>query len=98
MNLLVERSVKRKGAREWKARGIGVCSVHTWLVQTLLKVTNAKVWASIVDGRSFFARIRGRAMAERKSCGMKARDSRFRWRGEGNDGDEEFRVEEEEDR
>lgn len=49
---------------------------HTWLVQTLLKVTNANVCASMVDGRSFFARRSGRASAERKSCGMNARDSR----------------------
>ena len=48
---------------------------RTWLVQTLLKVTNAKVCASMVDGRSFFARRRGKANAERKSWGMKARDS-----------------------
>lgn len=49
----------------------------TWLVHTLLNVTKAKVCASMVDGRSFFARRRGRAMAERKSWGMKARDSSF---------------------
>ena len=40
---------------------------NTWLVQTLLKDTKAKVWASIVDGRSFFAKRNGRAMADRKS-------------------------------
>jgi hypothetical protein len=40
-----------------------------------LNVTKANVCASIVDGRSFFARRRGRAKAERKSWGMKARDS-----------------------
>lgn len=28
---------------------------NTWLVQTLLKVTNVKVCASSVDGRSSFA-------------------------------------------
>lgn len=50
---------------------------HTWLVHTLLKVTKAKVCASMVLGRSFLASRRGRAMAERNSCGMKARDSRF---------------------
>ncbi len=48
---------------------------HTWLVHTLLNDTKAKVCASIVDGRSFFARRRGRAKAERKSCGRKAKDS-----------------------
>ncbi len=41
----------------------------------MLKVTKAKVCASIVDGRSFFARRRGRAKVERKSCGMKAKAS-----------------------
>ncbi len=39
----------------------------TWLVQTLLNVTNAKVWANIVEGRSFFASIIGSANAESKS-------------------------------
>lgn len=43
-----------------------------WLVQTLLKVTKAKVWASIVDGREDLER-RGRRIAERRSCGTKAR-------------------------
>jgi len=46
-------------------------------VHTLLKVTKAKVCASMVEGRSFFASIRGSATAERKSCGRKARDSRW---------------------
>ncbi len=50
---------------------------HTWLVQTLLKETKAKVWASIVEGRSFLASKRGRAIAERNSWGRKARDSRW---------------------
>jgi hypothetical protein len=43
----------------------------------LLNVTKAKVCASIVEGKSFFARRSGRAKAERNSCGMKARDSSF---------------------
>lgn len=47
-------------------------------MHTLLNVTNAKVCASIVKGRSFFASSNGSAMAERRICGMKARDSRFR--------------------
>lgn len=46
-------------------------------MQTLLKVTKAKVCASIVDGRSFLASNKGKAIAERNSCGMKARDSSF---------------------
>lgn len=50
---------------------------HTWLVHTLLNVTKAKVCASIVEGKSFFANRRGRATAERNNCGMKARDSSF---------------------
>jgi len=50
-------------------------------VQTLLKATKAKVCASIVEGRSFFASTRGRARAERKSCGMNARDSMFKLEG-----------------
>ena len=41
--------------------------IFTWLVHTLLKVTKAKVCASIVDGRSFFARARGMAIALRNS-------------------------------
>ena len=45
-------------------------------MQTLLKVTNAKVWASIVDGRSFFASRIGSANAARNNCGRKATDSR----------------------
>ena len=54
----------------------------TWLVQTLLKATNANVCASIVLGRSFFARARGMMMALRASCGMKARDSKWSFEGE----------------
>lgn len=50
---------------------------HTWLVHTLLNVTKAKVCANMVEARSFFARSSGRAIAERNSCGMKARDSRL---------------------
>lgn len=46
-------------------------------MHTLLKVTKAKVWASMVEGRSFFASSNGRAIAERKSWGTKARDSSF---------------------
>src|SRR5690554_5923665 len=47
----------------------------TWLVQTLLKVTKAKVCAIIEVARSFFATTRGIRTAERSSWGMKARDS-----------------------
>lgn len=47
----------------------------TWLVQTLLKDTNANVWANMVDGRSFLASISGSAKAARKSCGRNAIDS-----------------------
>ena len=46
-------------------------------MHTLLNVTKANVWASMVLARSFFASKRGRAIVERKSWGMKARDSRF---------------------
>lgn len=49
--------------------------IHTWLVQTLLNVTNAKVCASIVPGSDLFARASGMASAERKSCGTNATDS-----------------------
>ena len=49
---------------------------RAWLVQTLLNVTNANVWASMVDGRSFLASKSGRAIADKNSCGTKARDSR----------------------
>jgi len=44
-----------------------------WLVQTLLKVTKAKVWTSRVAGRSCLASARGRRRVERRSCGMNAR-------------------------
>jgi len=46
---------------------VGTVGKHTWLVQTLLNVTKAKVCANIVEGRSFFARRSGRAKAERNS-------------------------------
>lgn len=41
----------------------------------MLKVTNAKVCASIVLARSFLASIKGIASTERKSCGTNAKDS-----------------------
>jgi hypothetical protein len=44
-------------------------------VQTLLKVTKAKVWASIDVARSDFAVIRGMRTQESRSWGMKATDS-----------------------
>jgi len=47
----------------------------TWLVQTLLNVTNANVCASIVPGKSFLASPNGMAKTERKSWGANARDS-----------------------
>jgi len=47
-------------------------------VQTLLKVTNANVCASIVDGKSFLASTRGIKTALRSSCGMKAKRSSSR--------------------
>lgn len=47
----------------------------TWLVQTLLNATKANVCASIVLGRSRFASAKGISRAERKSWGIKARDS-----------------------
>lgn len=63
-------------------------------MHTLLKVTKANVCASIVDGKSFFANNKGRAMAERKSCGMNARDSRFREDDEGEEVDDEEELDE----
>jgi hypothetical protein len=48
---------------------------HTWLVQTLLKVTNANVCASMAAGRSFLARTKGMSTHERASWGKKATDS-----------------------
>lgn len=48
------------------------CSRLTWLVQTLLKVTKAKVWASIVSGRSFLDSASGINTALSSSCGRKA--------------------------
>lgn len=50
----------------------------TWEVQTLLKVTKAKVWAMMDVARSFFATTMGIRTQERRSCGMKARDSACR--------------------
>jgi hypothetical protein len=50
--------------------------ILTWLVQTLLKDTNAKVCASMVAGRSFLARMKGNAKADRKIWGINAADSR----------------------
>lgn len=47
----------------------------TWLVQTLLKVTKANVWANIVFGRSFFASASGIKKALRSSCGRNAKRS-----------------------
>jgi hypothetical protein len=44
-------------------------------VQTLLKVTKAKVCAIMDVARSFFATTSGMRMHERRSWGMKARDS-----------------------
>jgi hypothetical protein len=41
-----------------------------------LNDTNAKVWASIVEGRSFLANIIGKAIADRKIWGMNAADSK----------------------
>ena len=46
-----------------------------WLVQTLFMATKAIVWASMAEGRLFFARKRGIRAALRDSCGRKARDS-----------------------
>lgn len=44
-----------------------------WLVQTLLKATNANVWASKVVGKSFLARTKGIRTVASRSCGKKAR-------------------------
>lgn len=44
----------------------------------MFHATNAKVCASIVAARSFFAKAKGRATTERKSCGMNASDSKCR--------------------
>lgn len=55
---------------------------------TLLKVTKAIVCASMVVGRSSLERKIGRSMVERRSCGMKARDSRG-----GREDDEEAMAE-----
>jgi hypothetical protein len=41
-----------------------------------LNDTNAKVWASRVEGRSFLASIIGKAIADRNICGVNAADSR----------------------
>lgn len=44
-------------------------------VQTLLKVTKARVWAIMEVARSFLATARGMRTHERSSWGTKARDS-----------------------
>lgn len=67
---------------------------RTWLVQTLLNVTKAKVCASIVEARSFFARRNGSTIAERKSCGTKASDSSLK----GTAGEADLALESEEER
>lgn len=48
---------------------------HTWLVQTLLNVTNAKVWASIDVARSALAVMSGMRTHDSRSWGRKATDS-----------------------
>lgn len=50
-------------------------TILTWLVQTLLNVTKAKVCASMVLARSFFANSKGMTTKESRICGMNARDS-----------------------
>lgn len=52
-----------------------VIAALTWLVQTLLKVTKAKVWAIMDVARSFLATTKGMRMVERRICGRKATDS-----------------------
>lgn len=52
-------------------------------MQTLLKVTKAKVCAIIDVARSRLARARGIKTHERSSCGRKARDSMRRDEAEG---------------
>jgi hypothetical protein len=64
-------------ARELKIAILPVSEL-TWLVQTLLNVTNANVCASIVDGKSFLAKAKGIMTALRSICGMKARRSSCR--------------------
>lgn len=43
----------------------------------MLKVTNANVCANMVDARSLDVKASGIATADNKSCGTKARDSRW---------------------
>jgi hypothetical protein len=47
-------------------------------VQTLLKVTKAKVWAIMDTARSFLARTNGMRTQDRRSCGRKASDSTWK--------------------
>jgi len=54
-----------------------------WDVTTLLKVTKARVCASMVLGRSCLERVTGIRRSESRSCGMKVRDSRARGVGDG---------------
>ena len=42
----------------------------------MLKETNAKVCANIVEGRFFLAKMKGNATADRNSWGINAADSR----------------------
>lgn len=52
-------------------------------MQTLLKVTNANVCASMDVARSFLARTMGIMMVERVSCGKNAADSILKVAPEG---------------
>ena len=63
--------VRRKKARPQRIE-------LTWLVQTLLNVTKAKVCASIQVARSRLANTIGMSIALRPSCGINARDSSCR--------------------
>jgi hypothetical protein len=49
-----------------------------WEVQTLLKVTKAKVCESMARGREGLEMVKGMRRVERVSWGMKARDSNRR--------------------
>ena len=72
MRMGIQDKIKRCIATTTKKK---LFASRTWLVHTLLNVTNANVCASIVPARSFFANTRGIKTALSASCGIKARDS-----------------------
>lgn len=86
----VRKKARTPCTRESTGRGVStrrkeptVWTKPTWLVQTLLKVTNANVCASIVLAKSCLASNKGIAMRESEICGKNASDSTWKPVSEG---------------